>query len=1020
MSNSANWKKQKIQLRRGTAAEWTARNTLLLAGEPGYETDTDFLKIGDGVTRWSQLPYWAAGDVASDDPRLTDAREWSEDTISQAEAEAGSATTRRAFTAQRVFQAVAAWWAGTADKTKLDGIASGATANSSDAHLLARQNHTGTQAISTVTDLQDTLNAKQATGAYSVVGHTHPLSAIEQSSATTGQVVTWSGSAWEAQTPTAAEGGTAGPAGGDLSGTYPNPTLANTAVTPGSYGSGTSVATFTVDSKGRLTAAGSTTIAISTSNVSGLAASATTDTTNASNIASGTLAYARLPVGSTTSTVCAGDDARLTDARAPTSHTHLFSEISDITFPSPLAANSIVVYTAGVGWGVGSAIGIIGVGSQPIGGWPSGSVGASLAGKVDTSDARLTDARTPTAHKSTHATGGSDALTPSDIGAAPAANARLTGDVEVDLALTLDGDAAAFPADASAMVARTGTGGSAPFNNAGSLVYRPRVSSVAGRSSHIFYTGSPSVERLRINETGNAIFTGVITVSAGTAVAPALCASGDSDTGIFFPSANAWAVSTGGVERVRVDSSGRVGIGYGTPTSLVELRAPTATPPQLRITSTGAAGTAASPVSRGSIAFPNYTVVREMVTLTSIGREANYLAGYFQISVANAAGTSESVFTIDNQSSAATFGVRTTLPLHVPSLTSTGVILADDAATANSVVYSFDGDPNTGIGRGGADIVTVVTAGSERVRVNALGNVGVGAASTSASRFLLGGNVSEAGTNFCILASPTAQPAVTTLYGCLTFPSVASGCALNALYHYAAQQGTTIAGTISTQIGFWAHSGLTSATNNYGFRADIASGTGRWNFFANGSAPNFFLGNVGIGSGVTSPTAALDINANTMRLRTARTPASASAAGNAGDICWDANFVYICTATNTWRKARLSADGQTFSSAVGVRTEANDGSYTTLTSDDIAFATSSQVNARLEADATQAYLRTEQSTPLLLGTGNTERVRIKSNGAVRFVPLASDPASGEAGDVYYNSTSNKLRVYNGTSWVDLH
>jgi hypothetical protein len=67
--------------------------------------------------------------VGSDDARLSDAREWSATTISQAEAEAGSATTRRAFTAQRVFQAAAAWWAESAAKTKLDGIAAGAEVN---------------------------------------------------------------------------------------------------------------------------------------------------------------------------------------------------------------------------------------------------------------------------------------------------------------------------------------------------------------------------------------------------------------------------------------------------------------------------------------------------------------------------------------------------------------------------------------------------------------------------------------------------------------------------------------------------------------------------------------------------------------------------------------------------------------------------------------------------------------------------------------------------------------------------
>jgi len=63
-------------------------------------------------------------------------------------------------------------------------------------------------------------------------------------------------------------------------------------------------------------------------------------------------------------------------------------------------------------------------------------------------------------------------------------------------------------------------------------------------------------------------------------------------------------------------------------------------------------------------------------------------------------------------------------------------------------------------------------------------------------------------------------------------------------------------------------------------------------------------GNVGIGT--TSPTALLDVNGDTVRVRTARTPASAAAAGNAGDICWDADYIYVCTATDTWKRAAIS------------------------------------------------------------------------------------------------------------------
>lgn len=41
-------------------------------------------------------------------------------------------------------------------------------------------------------------------------------------------------------------------------------------------------------------------------------------------------------------------------------------------------------------------------------------------------------------------------------------------------------------------------------------------------------------------------------------------------------------------------------------------------------------------------------------------------------------------------------------------------------------------------------------------------------------------------------------------------------------------------------------------------------------------------------------------------LATANTPASASATGTAGTVCWDANFIYVCTAANTWKRVAIA------------------------------------------------------------------------------------------------------------------
>jgi hypothetical protein len=69
-----------------------------------------------------------------------------------------------------------------------------------------------------------------------------------------------------------------------------------------------------------------------------------------------------------------------------------------------------------------------------------------------------------------------------------------------------------------------------------------------------------------VNATGISTFSGGIVVAAGSTAAPSISPSGDSNTGVFFPSADTIGFAEGGAEAARFDSSGRFGIGT-TPNS---------------------------------------------------------------------------------------------------------------------------------------------------------------------------------------------------------------------------------------------------------------------------------------------------------------------------------------------------------------------------------------------------------------------------------------------------------------------
>jgi len=57
---------KQIQIRRDTSDNWTNTNPILAQGELGYEVDTNLLKIGDGLTAWTSLPYFASGGASGE------------------------------------------------------------------------------------------------------------------------------------------------------------------------------------------------------------------------------------------------------------------------------------------------------------------------------------------------------------------------------------------------------------------------------------------------------------------------------------------------------------------------------------------------------------------------------------------------------------------------------------------------------------------------------------------------------------------------------------------------------------------------------------------------------------------------------------------------------------------------------------------------------------------------------------------------------------------------------------------
>jgi hypothetical protein len=305
--------------------------------------------------------------------------------------------------------------------------------------------------------------------------------------------------------------------------------IANTGVTAATYGSASQVPVFAVNAQGQLTSVTNTAIAIAAGAVSGLAASATTDTTNANNITSGSLGTSRLS-GSYTGVTGVGTLTAGTWSASTIAATRGGTGLTSFTVGDLIYANSSTTLASLADVAVGSALISGGVGADPS--W--GKIGLA-----------------------THVSG-----------TLPVANGG-TG-------ITSFGTGVA-----TALGINTGTAGAFVVN--GGALGTPSsgtVTNLTGTAS-ININGTVGATTPNTGAFTTLSATGVTTVQAGTVSAPAITTSGDTNTGIFFPAADTIAFAEGGVEAMRIDSSANVGINTsalvgGNPVTSLTIYRPTA------------------------------------------------------------------------------------------------------------------------------------------------------------------------------------------------------------------------------------------------------------------------------------------------------------------------------------------------------------------------------------------------------------------------------------------------------------
>jgi hypothetical protein len=203
----------------------------------------------------------------------------------------------------------------------------------------------------------------------------------------------------------------------------------------------------------------------------------------------------------------------------------------------------------------------------------------------------------------------------------------------------------------------------------------------------------------------------------GSAGTPAVRFLNDTDVGLFRPTTNTLALATGGSERLRIDSSGRVGIGTSAPQKTLHVQNPgSAYQADLRL---------------GGTSNYYFDLTHDSTTTGKTIYNAYAVAGavhghQFQVSGTNA-------LLID---SSGRVGIGTTSPGYKLDVTGGGIGVNTSAGTAASVVFNQSGIGVAEVGMPASENALTFKTWTgatlaERARIDSSGRLLVGTSSTS-------------------------------------------------------------------------------------------------------------------------------------------------------------------------------------------------------------------------------------------------------------------------------------------------